>query len=107
MVTGHFYKELFMNLSLSNPVVQSQVASDLSLKQARYDRLHHLRRLQWLSQQEPCWSCGTPVSPYDVYQIKRASKLVLDMPPMAFNHCDIKNSDYVALLDEFALKNAL
>ena len=96
-----------MNLSFVNPVVQSQVASDLYLQQARYDRLHHLRRLQWLNQEEPCWSCGTPVLPSDIHQMITASKLVLDMPPMAFNHCDINDSDYVALLDEFALANNL
>ena len=96
-----------MNLSLINPVVQSQVASDLYLQQARYDRLHHLRRLQWLSQEEPCWSCGTPVLPSDVHSMIDASKLVLDMPLTVFNHCDINDSDYVAFLNEFALENSL
>jgi hypothetical protein len=94
-----------MNLSLVNPVVQSQVAVDLHSRQARYDRLHHLRRLHWLSQEEPCWLCGTPVLPSELQQMIAASKLVLDMPPMAFNHCDINDSDYVALLDGFALAN--
>lgn len=96
-----------MNLTLVNPVATSQSASDFALRQASYDRLHHLRRIQWLNQENPCYSCGTPVPDSEKLILLELSRLTVKLPSMAHNHCDINDSDYVAVLDEFAIQNGL
>jgi hypothetical protein len=96
-----------MNLSIVKPFTAGKPALYLAQRQAYYDRLHHLLRVEWLSQEKPCYSCGTPVPESEKQILLELSKITLQLPSMAHNHCDINYCDYVAILDEFALSNGL
>jgi hypothetical protein len=85
----------------------SSASEALQARQARYDRLHHLRRIEWLNSENPCWSCGTRVLLSDVKEMIRASMRILQMTSLAHNHCDLNDSEYIAVLDDFALRNGL
>lgn len=61
---------------MSTKSLAAQRAADVK----RLSRLHHLRRLAWLSGPSPAWSCGTPVAPSDVQSLSRQSKLALTDP---------------------------
>jgi hypothetical protein len=44
------------------------------LAQVAADRRHHEDRIQWLTQENPCWGDGSPVSASDVRQLLRQSR---------------------------------
>ena len=84
----------------------SNTAKNMAIRQARYDRLHHLKRLVWLRGENPLWSCGTPLSRYEIQKLIEGSEEVL-ANSMVSNTCDTNDATYMAELDAFALANGL
>ena len=88
-------------------ITASDTAKNMAIRQASYDRLHHLKRLVWLRDDTPLWSCGTPISRYEVLQLIHGSEQVLANNNMVSNSCDTSDLTYMAELDAFALANSL
>ena len=84
---------------MSNAVNAAQA---IFLRQAYYDRLHHLKRLVWLRSDNPKWGCGTPVSNYDLKTLTEQSERAIEFPSAAYHSCDISNLAYLSELDAFA-----
>ena len=88
-------------------ITASNTAKNMAIRQARYDRLHHLKRLVWLrGEKTPVWSCGTPLSRYEIQQLIEGSEEVL-ANNIVSNSCDTSDLTYIAELDSFALSNGL
>ena len=77
-------------------------AEEIFLRQAYYDRLHHLQRLVWLGGDNPKWRCGTPVSGYDIKTLTEQSERALKEPATAYHSCDTSNPATLFELDAFA-----
>ena len=87
-------------------ITASNTAKNMAIRQARYDRLHHLKRLVWLRGDTPLWSCGTPLSRYEIQQLIEGSEEVL-ANNMVSNSCDTSDLTYMAELDAFTIANSL
>ena len=87
-------------------ITASNTARNMAIRQARYDRLHHLKRLVWLRGENPLWSCGTPLSRYEVQQLINGSEEALENNMVSYS-CDTSDATYMAELDNFALANSL
>jgi hypothetical protein len=80
----------------------ANAAEEIFLRQAYYDRLHHLNRLVWLGGVHPKWGCGTPVSGYDIKMLTEQSERALKEPTTAYHSCDTSNPATLSELDAFA-----
>ena len=87
-------------------ITESDTAKNMAIRQARYDRLHHLKRLVWLRSDTPLWSCGTPLSRFEIQQLIEGSEEVL-ANNMVSNSVDTSDLTYMAELDAFAIANGL
>jgi hypothetical protein len=87
-------------------ITASNTAKNMAIRQARYDRLHHLKRLVWLRSDTPLWSCGTPLAPFEIQQLIEGSEEVL-ANNMVSNSVDTSDLTYIAELDAFAIANGL
>jgi hypothetical protein len=87
-------------------ITASDTAKNMAIRQARYDRLHHLKRLVWLRSDTPLWSCGTPLAPFEIQQLIEGSEEVL-ANNMVSNSVDTSDLTYIAELDAFAIANGL
>jgi hypothetical protein len=67
-------------------------ALDHFLAQVAADRRHHEDRIQWLTQENPCWADGSPVSASDVrHMLKQSRECLADKSGMAgFNSASVK-----------------
>jgi hypothetical protein len=76
-------------------------ALQMAERQRRYSRLHHLHRLAWLGESSPVWSCGAPLLASEITEMTKASRNALAESGAAFNHVDLGDIEYVAVLDAF------
>ncbi|MGI2095502.1 hypothetical protein [Shewanella glacialipiscicola] len=51
----------------------------LNQKQLEADGIHHMKRIEWLSSDNPKWSCGTPVSKADINEMLSSSLYYLGL----------------------------
>jgi hypothetical protein len=101
----HAFLEKYM-ITESDKIKKSENAKNMAIRQARYDRLHHLKRLVWLRSDTPLWSCGTPLAPFEIQQLIEGSEEVL-ASNMVSNSVDTSDLTYIAELDAFAIANGL
>ncbi len=66
----------------------SAAAKKLADDQRSADMAHHKRRVEWLEQDRPLWSCGTPVASHEQRQMLSRSQAYLANPDGGFNHCN-------------------
>lgn len=55
----------------------NMTALELANQKRLLGRLHHMQRIEWLSEENPVFACGTPVSKSDVFNLLQASKQAL------------------------------
>lgn len=71
-------------------------------KQRKYDRLHHMKRREWLHGDNPKWACGESVLPSERHQLLAQSFRCIEHKELAFNSVDIHDLEYIAELDAYA-----
>jgi len=77
-------------------------AKQLHETQCKYDRLHHLMRIAWLTAESPCYCDGTPVAGWDVKNLREQSESAVRNPAGATRSVDLNDAKYLAELDAFA-----
>lgn len=82
-------------------------AAVLAARQAHYDRLHHLMRLEWLRAPAPAWSCGTPIAEHDVLNLTTQSERAIASTMEGYNSVDLNDAQYLAELDAFAARDTV
>lgn len=73
----------------------------LNAAKAKYSRLHHAKRIDWLTGDSPLYKCGTPVNKHDAIRMIESSKSALNSE-FCLNSVDISDLEYMAELDDFA-----
>jgi len=79
-------------------------AKALSDRGRHYDRLHHRKRLAWLSGPSPLWADGTPLTGHEQIYLTEGSRSAINMIElhgMSDNSVDITDHVYLAELDAY------
>ncbi|MBU9643739.1 hypothetical protein KTF36_17965 [Burkholderia gladioli] len=87
--------------------MSKESAKALHERQRHYDELHHLMRMEWLSDERPRYADGVPMPKHEAKTLRNLSTeclRLIQQHGMRTNSVDLDDTEYIRELDAFAAR---